>query len=216
MDIALPLVAAWLAGGILGLERTFHGRAAGFRTHALVSLAAAAVMTASHLAGLDGPGDAGRLAQGLITGIGFLGAGVIFKEGVNVQGLTTAATVWTTSAIGLVFGTGDYWLGAAATGLALITLIILRWLESCLPTQVYARAILRFEVGKAPSETDLLAYLAGKGASLRDLGHARIRQGEMIEFRGMISAQRPAFAALAADLRDQAGLVEFDLDRVSK
>src|SRR5689334_23230708 len=103
LQAAAALGAAWLAGGLIGIERNFHGRA-GFRTHSLVALGAAAAI-------LVGSGDASamsRMGQGVITGVGFLGAGVIFKEGVSIQGLTTAASVWATAAIGLLFGEGDY------------------------------------------------------------------------------------------------------------
>src|ERR1700722_18622829 len=104
-QIASELGAAWIAGGLIGAERSYHGRAAGFRTHALVALAAAATMLVTHEP---------QMAQGVMTGIGFLGAGVIFKEGVNVQGLTTAASVWAIAAGGLLFGVGDYGAGAMA------------------------------------------------------------------------------------------------------
>src|ERR1700694_1490242 len=140
-QILVELGAAWFAGALIGCERSFHGRAAGFRTHALVALAAASAMMVC-LAPTFTPGvfpggaerlDPTRLAQGVLTGIGFLGAGVIFKEGVNVQGLTTAASVWATAAIGLLFGVGAYVPGSLATAGVLTTLLVLRWVENLLP-----------------------------------------------------------------------------------
>ena len=115
LQIAVNIGAAWLAGGLIGLERSYHGRAAGFRTHSIVAIAAASAVMVSFVpelqpalfhasgASID---NAGRIAQGVVTGIGFLGAGVIFREGVNIQGLTTAASVWATAGIGLLFGVG--------------------------------------------------------------------------------------------------------------
>ena len=99
-----------LAGGLIGLERSFHGRPAGFRTHALVCLASALLMTVTAFQSVWIPEadlelfrtDPTRMAQGIMTGIGFLGAGVIFKEGLNVRGLTTAASIWITAAIGIL------------------------------------------------------------------------------------------------------------------
>ena len=86
------LTGALVIGAMIGFERSFHGRPAGFRTHALVCLASALLMLVTIRA------DPTRMAQGIMTGIGFLGAGVIFKEGLTVRGLTTAASIWILSA----------------------------------------------------------------------------------------------------------------------
>jgi len=99
LTITIHLLGALFAGGVIGLERSFHGRPAGFRTHALVCLASSLLMliTLYQLKWLPGVPvdtvrtDPTRMAQGIMTGIGFLGAGVIFKEGLSVRGLTTAA-----------------------------------------------------------------------------------------------------------------------------
>ncbi len=105
--LMMNLLFAWGAGAAVGFERSFNGRAAGFRTHSLVALAAASAMLISYLPGISSgyPStarlDPTRLAQGVMTGLGFLGAGVIFKEGVSVQGLTTAAALWATAALGM-------------------------------------------------------------------------------------------------------------------
>src|SRR5574340_1694072 len=127
LEIDLHLGSAWLAGSLIGLERSFHGRPAGFRTHALVCLASALLMvvtvyqnqwmTAVPLEAIRT--DPTRMAQGIMTGIGFLGAGVIFKDGITVRGLTTAASIWTTAAIGILLGAGLYFPGALATALTL-------------------------------------------------------------------------------------------------
>src|SRR5689334_17412209 len=122
-QVAQHLVAALLAGAVIGTERSIRGRAAGFRTHTLVCMASSALMLVTlyelRLAALI-PGDAvridpTRMAQGIMTGIGFLGAGVIFKEGLTVRGLTTAASIWTTASIGILMGIGLYSAGALAT-----------------------------------------------------------------------------------------------------
>ena len=114
LPMVLNLAAAWIAGAVIGLERSFHGRPAGFRTHALVCLSSALLMIVmNYQADWLGPvaidtirTDPTRMAQGIMTGIGFLGAGVIFKDGLTVRGLTTAASIWTTAAIGILFGVG--------------------------------------------------------------------------------------------------------------
>src|SRR5262245_14978056 len=113
-DILLRLVVGLLLGGALGLERSYHGRPAGFRTHALVGLASSALMLVSVYEtawvsvpmGIRAAIDPTRMAQGIMTGIGFLGAGVIMREGLTVRGLTTAACIWIAAAIGILVGIG--------------------------------------------------------------------------------------------------------------
>src|SRR6478672_4780153 len=117
-DMFVRLLSAVLAGGLIGYERSYHGRPAGFRTHALVCTASSLLMlvtvyeahwvrAAADLVRLDPT----RMAQGIMTGIGFLGAGVIMKEGLSVRGLTTAASIWITAAIGILAGIG-FWYPA--------------------------------------------------------------------------------------------------------
>ncbi len=123
------LVAAIVVGGILGLNRDLRHKPAGVRTHALVAMGAALVV----ITVLDLPADAAgrgqmvsRAVQGLITGIGFLGAGVILRpgDGHTVRGLTTAATIWVTAALGIVCGVGAWLQAAIATAAALLVLMV--------------------------------------------------------------------------------------------
>src|ERR1043165_2155601 len=114
-DMFFRLVVALGAGAMIGYERSYHGRPAGFRTHALVCMASSLLMLVTVYeahwvrASVDKLQiDPTRMAQGIMTGIGFLGAGVIIKEGLSVRGLTTAASIWITSAIGILMGTGLY------------------------------------------------------------------------------------------------------------
>src|SRR5512139_1731665 len=110
VEVLKHLLAALAAGAFIGMERSFHGRAAGFRTHTLVCLASSVLMLVTLYQGYSFPRlvedgvriDPTRMAQGIMTGIGFLGAGVIFREGLTVRGLTTAASIWTTAAIGVL------------------------------------------------------------------------------------------------------------------
>ncbi|MGZ3274714.1 MAG: MgtC/SapB family protein [Caulobacteraceae bacterium] len=225
IHIAVNLTAAWVAGGLIGMERSYHGRAAGFRTHCVVSIAAAASMMAAYIPALEpdlfhgfaSVDNAGRVAQGIMTGIGFLGAGVIFRAGVNIQGLTTAASVWATAAIGLLFGVGAYWPAALATGAVLATLIVLRWVELWAPANVYVMSTFRFRADGAPSGDALKAMLAAHGASLGELSYARQEAGAILQYSGVVRSPRPAVLhALAEHLRTVDGLVEYDLERISK
>jgi len=214
------LGAAWAAGGLIGWERSFHGRAAGFRTHALVGIASSATVLVALAPGVapDAVGvDASRLAQGVMTGIGFLGAGVIFKEGVNVQGLTTAASVWATAAIGLLFGVGEYFAGLLATAAVLATLLVLRWVEPYLPVHVYAWCVFRFRTAEAPDMAGLRILLAADGVSMRDISYARCRDGALVEFSGNVMTMKDqSLDNLASSLRAVDSLVEFEITRISK
>jgi putative Mg2+ transporter-C (MgtC) family protein len=138
MEIVHLVVAAGL-GLAIGLERELHDKDAGLRTHATVALGAA-LFTIGLTEGLSGfgesPGTGGDFSRGvsqIVVGIGFLGAGTIFVKGNNVNGLTTAAGVWVTAAIGMVAGLGEIALAAAATALVLIVTGALylpsRWIE---------------------------------------------------------------------------------------
>ena len=112
LKILTHLPVATMAGGLIGLERSYHGRPAGFRTHTLVCVASGLLMLVTMYqakwftgAPLDTVRvDPTRMAQGVMTGIGFLGAGVIMREGLTVRGLTTAASIWVTAAIGILAG----------------------------------------------------------------------------------------------------------------
>jgi putative Mg2+ transporter-C (MgtC) family protein len=225
IEVSAELGAAWVAGALIGAERSYHGRAAGFRTHALVALASAAAVMVS-LAPTFMPGvfpgggarlDPTRLAQGVMTGVGFLGAGVIFKEGVNVQGLTTAASVWATAAIGLLFGLGAYFPAGLATAGILTTLLILRWVETFMPARVYAWSVFRFHIAEAPDKAGLRSLLARLDVSMREISYARSHEGAIMEFSGNLMAKQDrAFDDLADNLRVVPGLAEFELQRIGK
>lgn len=124
VEMLLRLVAATLIGCTIGLNRDLHGKPTGVRTMGLVALASAIIVIAAGLVG--GTGDATRAVQGIVTGIGFLGAGVIVKEAVGerIHGLTTAATIWLTAALGITCGLGHWGLALAAAGLAFAILTL--------------------------------------------------------------------------------------------
>lgn len=107
-EFMLRLGTALLFGGAIGFERQWRQKSAGLRTNTLVSLGAAAyILLSVYINGIDG-GDAGRIAAQIVTGIGFLGAGVIMKDGFNIQGLNTAATIWCSAAVGSLAGMGMF------------------------------------------------------------------------------------------------------------
>lgn len=139
--VLLRVIAATLLGAMVGFEREKAGKPAGFRTHILVSLGTAIVVLACAGSRMDLDGLS-RVIQGIVTGIGFIGAGSILKisEKRDIQGLTTAAGLWMTAAIGVACGLGTIGLALIATGMTLIVLWVLRVME--------ARATALAEKGK--------------------------------------------------------------------
>lgn len=140
LAVVLRLVFAVLAGFLIGLEREMHNQPAGLRTHMVLSLGAATVMILSIYVPVEYMGkvanaDPGRMAAQVISGIGFLGAGAIMRFGFNVKGLTTAASIWTVSGIGLVFGAGFYFLGAVSTAVLFVILNLFDKIEDKLVAQ---------------------------------------------------------------------------------
>src|SRR3989338_10251351 len=132
-EIIILLVLSLILSGLIGLERQLHRRTAGLRTHILVSLGSCLIMLTSLYVfdiykGIV-PLDPARIAVGVITGIGFLGAGTIIRDREGVKGLTTAASLWVVAAIGLATGCGFYRAALFTTVLALITLFFLKYVE---------------------------------------------------------------------------------------
>jgi putative Mg2+ transporter-C (MgtC) family protein len=130
IDFVTRLCLAFAAGGIIGMERSSRRQVAGLRTHILISLGACCLMLLSiWLPQQIGSGDPGRIAAQVVSGIGFLGAGAIIRLGNTIRGLTTAASLWLTAAIGLSIGAGMFIVAITAEVLAIITLMLLNRLE---------------------------------------------------------------------------------------
>jgi putative Mg2+ transporter-C (MgtC) family protein len=215
--IVLRVVAAVFVGACIGFERTFHGRPAGFRTHSLVCLASSLLMliTIYQSQWITVPLDAvradpTRMAQGIMTGIGFLGAGVIFKEGLTVRGLTTAASIWVTAALGILIGIGFYF--AAATG-AVATLAVLaafRYIEYRLPAEFYAHHSVTFPRGAVMAEEDLRRLIGEHGFTVANVSCRLTGEGKLFEYGMVIKTRDERNAeALAQHLRRLPEVLEF-------
>jgi len=198
-DLFWPVFGALAAGAAIGFEREFRARAAGFRTHILVSLSAALLMLAAQhqveWAGHTTPNelmriDPARMAHGILTGVGFLCGGVIFKAGFSVHGLTTAASLWTTSALGVLFGVGFYGLAIGATLATLVVLTGFRAVGHFMPSQSLADASFRFRRDQAPSAAELVALLDETGLHFHQIAHKLTDDGRVVEYAGVIKAKR--------------------------
>lgn len=223
IGILVRLIAALAAGGIIGLERSFRGRAAGFRTHALVCLASSMLMMVTVYesqwfvhGGVRATIDPTRMAQGIMTGIGFLGAGVIVKEGLTVRGLTTAASIWVTAAIGILTGIGFYYAAGLGVVLVLGTLSVFRWIEGRMPTELYANFTVRFARDAVMPELKVRQLVAQHGFSVANLNYRLLSDGEQFEYRMVMRTLRQDnVRRLSETLNADPGILEYRISPTS-
>jgi putative Mg2+ transporter-C (MgtC) family protein len=196
------VIGALVIGAMIGFERTFHGRPAGFRTHALVCIASAILMIVTvyqnnWMTAVEHDAirtDPTRMAQGIMTGIGFLGAGVIFKEGLTVRGLTTAASIWVTAAIGILVGIG-FWFAAVVGAAATLTVLALfRIVEARLPSEFYAHHMLRFARDRVLTEPEVRKLIGDHGFTIANLSSRLTEGGAHFEYRMTIKTRDRASA----------------------
>ncbi|MBQ3666838.1 MAG: MgtC/SapB family protein [Elusimicrobiaceae bacterium] len=129
IDMLVKIFLALILGGALGMERQYHDKPAGFATNCLICLGAMLFTVLSEIMGLAG-GDPGRIAAQIVTGVGFIGAGAIMRDGNKVSGITTAANVWLVAALGMAVGYGEYvWATACAAGILVVQLVLRRTLS---------------------------------------------------------------------------------------
>ncbi|GAB3025483.1 MgtC/SapB family protein [Bowmanella dokdonensis] len=178
LDMLIRLVVALAAGAIIGYERSYHGRQAGFRTHALVCTASCVLMLVTvyqdHWISLPKEVmvlDPTRMAQGLMTGIGFLGAGVILREGHTIRGLTTAASIWITAAIGVLAGVGFYFPLLVSVILTLGVLSVFHWIEVHMPTRSFYRFDVQFTRPGQLTEQDIKKLLHEHGFRINEFSY---------------------------------------------
>ncbi|MDB5985787.1 MAG: MgtC/SapB transporter [Nevskia sp.] len=172
-SIVEHIVAACALGWVVGYERYFNARAAGTQVYCLVSMASCAVTAlvgypdlwydgTSHV----GDADPTRVAGSILTGIGFLGAGVIMQSSTSVRGLTTAASIWASSAIGIMVGVG-FWIAAAGlTALFVLSMTLVPRLERHLPARLALAVTIRYRDGHRPNEDLIHQFLEAKGLSI--------------------------------------------------
>lgn len=220
----LPVAGAVLAGGLIGVEREYRGRPAGFRTHILVALASALLMLAAvHQLEWMGEADSEliqidpvRMAHGILTGIGFLCGGVIFRHGFSVHGLTTAASLWITSALGTLYGVGFYGLALGGTLTTLLVLAVLRLADRRMPQLSIMDVRVCYRRSDAHDEPSFRQLMSDHGFhtgavsqrlwSGEDEGRARVEYSATLRGSG-----RPEVDDLARTLREDPQVIEYRL-----
>ena len=192
LDLSVRLIVAAALGLAVGFEREIHGHPAGLRTHMLVASGSAlfTVLSAYGFRDVAGvapataaPIDPTRIAAQIVSGIGFLGAGAILKDGIVIRGLTTAASLWATSAVGMAAGAGEYMIAAVATGTILVSL----WPINALAERLHGTAVAEVQLRLSMERLEALGEVTG------------ILVGHRLEI-GQISTQRLGKASYRADL----------------
>lgn len=220
-DIILRMACAMLVGVVIGTEREFTHRPAGMRTHMLVSLGACAVMITSQMLFAQyrvygATPDPARLSAQVITGIGFLGAGTILKEGPTIKGLTTAASIWAVACLGIAIGAGYYAVGLVGAACMMITLTVFEWLQELLLRNNYALYNFSATCTDIAYVLDLIRRLAAEADGIvtsTEVEEADDKQTFHVEFKvnfpGRAAAEREQrfFTALTSDDRTSAATV---------
>jgi putative Mg2+ transporter-C (MgtC) family protein len=213
--IGLNLLGALLLGMLVGYERSFNGRAAGMRTYGLVCMASTALTVfighASLWYGGSAPhlmADPTRVVQGIVTGIGFLCAGVIMKDGMSISGLTTAASIWAASAIGVLLGVGFYAAALLLALLCMLSMSLLHRVEALLPGRATLDVTLSFRPTHPPSYEILAGIAAARGYRLlRDSLSISFADGRPV-WRFSVVALDRASATSTALLADEIAAFE--------
>jgi putative Mg2+ transporter-C (MgtC) family protein len=179
--IIFRLILAAVLSGIIGFEREFHGRAAGFRTHILLCVGTTLIMiTSVHIFDVYSgrtPIDPARLAAGVVTGIGFLGAGTIMRYKASVRGLTTAASLWVVTGVGLAVGSGLYFGSIATTALAVVTLMLFGRLEHSMIRKDWYKTIIIESKDGLEQLKHIRGILGEYGADITDFEVERSEDG---------------------------------------
>ncbi|OYW94740.1 MAG: magnesium transporter [Caulobacterales bacterium 32-67-6] len=220
----VPVLGAVVAGGLIGLEREYRGRPAGFRTHILVALTSSLLMLAA-IHQLEWMGevegdviriDPTRMAHGILTGIGFLCGGVIFRHGLSVHGLTTAASLWITSALGTLYGVGFYGLAIGGTAVTLLVLGVLRWADQRVPQLHIVDVKVRYRRAEAMTEDEFRKLVAqfnlDAGAISERLWSGESEDKARVEHRATLRGTGASnLTRLAAHFREDRRVVEYSL-----
>lgn len=216
----LPLLSALVAGALIGLEREWRGRAAGFRTHILVCLSSTLLMLASTSQGAwmfsvlpdqEVIADPTRMAHGILTGIGFLCAGVIFRAGFSIHGLTTAASLWTVSALGILFGAGLFWLGWAGALATLAILAALKLISRKVPERTVVDVEVRWPGTAADTAQAVEAALTAGDAGLKRVRLELMENGQLCRQSWRLTVRSRDLAGLAGRIQAVPGVTGYDL-----
>lgn len=204
-EMLVKITLAVVAGGLVGLEREFRDKAAGFRT--LIFICVGAALFTMYSFEIAGSNDPARIAANIVSGVGFLGAGVILREGGRVTGLTTASTIWLTAAIGMGIGAGQY----ALSGFVVLVTLVVLWVFPKLEQAVdNVREERTYEIVCALNPEMILAYESlFKNCGLRIRRLRQVKEGERMLCSWRVMGSHPAHERLVAQLFTDPEVIEF-------
>lgn len=216
----LPIGGSVLAGGLIGMEREYRARPAGLRTHILISLSCTLLMLAAvHQVRwlTDTPHDViridpVRMAHGILTGIGFLCGGVIFRQGFSVHGLTTAASMWMTSALGVLWGVGFVGLAVGGTAATLLVLAGFRVIDRRMPQLSIIDVTVRYRRGDTFPEAEFRKQVGDLGLDPSRISHRLTGGGDIVELSATLRSRKRFNAEVLSDrFCADPSVVEFDV-----
>ena len=218
------IFGALLLGLIVGYERTYHGRAAGMRTYGIVCMASCALTVLAgypllwyggQTIGNSALADPTRVIQGIVTGVGFLGAGVIVKDGLSISGLTTAASIWAASAIGVLVGVGFYFAAILLTFLSAGLMMWATHIEQFLPARPAIALTLKFRANFKPARETLISVARERGYEIADGSLSASMAGgrQQWHFVAIAVNQKRAMnlISLANELAEFEGVEDFEI-----
>lgn len=184
LDYLYPLFFSLILCGCIGLERESHGRAAGLRTHILVGISSTLIVLASiYMAQSNEYGivsDPGRVSAGVVTGIGFIGAGTIIRFRASIKGLTTAASIWAAAAVGLAIGSGFYLGALATTVLILFSLVFLGKIEKMFIKKAYYKSLVVISSAEVGNLKLIKQVLDSHEADIKDFEISMSKKNEQV------------------------------------
>ncbi len=212
LDILIRLFLSATLGGLIGLERQIQGQKAGFRTQLIVCLGSAlyTISSIKFYENFNLVSDPARIAAQIVVGIGFLGAGAIVKYRNHVRGLTTAATLWVVSAVGVSVGLGEYIIATVTTFIVLMNLIFLKKLEGVLPADIYSKVIITTSLDNPIKIEELLK---SQKISLQDYRENYFIDEKRYELRMTISYKKKEdINNLINFLKEKEGIIKICVD----
>lgn len=218
----MRLIAAVVAGSLIGIERDRNGHPAGMRTFALITLTSTFLttsLTEGTYGQLMGQGDMGasRVIQGILQGIGFIGAGVIVREGFSIRGLTSAASIWAVAGLGILIGTGEYFVAASGTLLTFLILVVFKRIRI---TERRSFAIIeaKYTKGAVPEEDEIDRQLTSYGFHVSSIAFKGAKSGAM-QIRAKVWATGNAARArsrMAMEFLKDETIADFSVEPISE
>jgi putative Mg2+ transporter-C (MgtC) family protein len=198
------LIVALVIGAIIGAEREYRTKSAGFRTVILITVGSTLFTIVSNLMSNDA-----RVASNIVTGIGFLGAGAIFKEGANVKGLTTATTIWISAAIGMAIGIGQYNLAFSVVSIVILVLVGFTWLPTLID-KLNTELVYNFTLDSVDSSNIKTLETIFKKCNVKYKTVKQAKRNDNIHLSYTIKASQKNHAKLVIDLFEDKNIISFD------